>query len=1049
MINSFEKALRENPLVYLEIPSGSGRTHILYSLYSRLKENSLLINYNSHRTPIGEFLLMLLNSIDRKKFLEEKGKTVGPILRKYIHPRFLRVLENYKPEVVLNIETEVLQIFNVIEAILRENNIKYFFIDNYQLYLEYNEIFKRLIPLILERLNIHFFITGEDLPEFPYIYKINKETCEIPINDKDFIIAEMAKSFKIDVNKAEILYELSKGNWNNAKIIFKHSFKSLENLLNEKISNLNYLERKALFSITLIGKTFSTVTIKTVKDLYNPLFFFKDFIDSGIIRWEYPLWRFASNEILELIKNYISQEEYLNIYSSFVKKLVSYNYSDLWGRVAILADRAKDEKTWIFSRIKEFRNSNSIQEGIELLKKVIIRRRKDLFLRKISRMFIEIQRFAEALDVLKEIKDKNLLDESYMVRCYSYLGRYEEAEKILKEVIKDLDSDYKIPEILSNLSSYYFLRRETINGLNLLNPYLKTIIDLKTSPKYLSNYYNSLAIYNSMEGKLDDALYFYHLALENAKKSGNKLSLFKVTNNLGDLGRYLYGPKYAIKYNLEAFELSKNFSENLSALSLANVLNSSSQFYPIGAIETLSQELEKLLKDVTVEYFKYVGYRRLVILNINYNKLENIKKFIPYIGSLKTISESEILLKILQGYLGEDLDWESFEREVLKTKDDQIILLYLRLLLKKNIPSKIIIKESSSELPFYKFLRDLIKGENILSLLNYIDSMLDRWEFLDALNSYLHLMEYLERLNDKNLEPFLHNSYFEALSLSCLLKLNHIRENLLKKIGKFYEFLIKKHMQFKVLESYLHDAIISSENEDQVLEIFFRIFSDFFRDFLIKIQIGSNVIKEGNILLGEDTLKYYYTRPPFSLFLYSKESSDPYIIFLLRSFLKAFIIFWERKYGIYDPLTGLYNRAYGDKRLGETYLNYKRTKEPFSVIFIDVDSLKVINDTRGHSYGDFVLQQIASSIKSVIRQNDFPIRWGGDEFLILLNRANYEDALRVVQRIEEKIREIFKGELGISYGIEISSEEIENYEDIIRRADIKMYTSKYEKFKVL
>ncbi|MEN2984198.1 MAG: GGDEF domain-containing protein [Dictyoglomaceae bacterium] len=550
-----------------------------------------------------------------------------------------------------------------------------------------------------------------------------------------------------------------------------------------------------------------------------------------------------------------------------------------------------------------------------------------------------------------------------------------------------------------------------------------------------------------MEGKLEDAFYFYYLALENAKKSNSKFSLFKVINNLGDLGRYIYGPKFSIKYNFEALDLSKNFSKNIYALSLANLINSSSQFYPIEYIEKLRQELEELLKDLDVEYFSYIGYRRLAILDINYHKLENIERIIPFLEKIKIISESQLLINILKGFLGEELDWEVLEGEVFKTKDDQIILLYLNLLLKRDLSSQIIAKEFSSELPFYRFLRGLITGEDILSLLTYIDSMLDRWEFLDALNSYLQLIDYLEKLNDKSLEYFLYNSYFESLNLSFLLKLDHIREKLTKKIDKFYDLIIKKHMQIKVLESYLYNAIISAETEEQVLEILSRIFSDFFKDFLIKIQIGSNTIKEGNLLLGEDTLKYYYKKSPFSIFLYSKETSDPYIIFLLRSFLKAFIIFWERKYGIYDPLTGLYNRAYGDKRIEEAYLDYKRIKEPFSVIFIDVDSLKTINDTYGHHYGDFVLQQVASCIKSSIRQNDFAMRWGGDEFLILLRKVDYDDALKIAQRIDEKLKENFKGEFGISYGIEVSSEEIKDYEDIIRRADIKMYTKKHEKLR--
>lgn len=72
-------------------------------------------------------------------------------------------------------------------------------------------------------------------------------------------------------------------------------------------------------------------------------------------------------------------------------------------------------------------------------------------------------------------------------------------------------------------------------------------------------------------------------------------------------------------------------------------------------------------------------------------------------------------------------------------------------------------------------------------------------------------------------------------------------------------------------------------------------------------------------------------------------------------------------------------------------------------------SLKKINDTMGHSYGDLVLQEIASSIKSTIRQTDYAIRWGGDEFLILLRNTDYVDnAEKVIKRIDDRISSVFR-----------------------------------------
>ena len=148
---------------------------------------------------------------------------------------------------------------------------------------------------------------------------------------------------------------------------------------------------------------------------------------------------------------------------------------------------------------------------------------------------------------------------------------------------------------------------------------------------------------------------------------------------------------------------------------------------------------------------------------------------------------------------------------------------------------------------------------------------------------------------------------------------------------------------------------------------------------------------------------------------------------------------------MYDALTGLLNRTYGIKRIEELFNEYKRNKEPFSIVFIDVDSLKKINDTMGHSYGDLVLQEIASSIKSTIRQTDYAIRWGGDEFLILLRNTDYDNAEKVIKKIDDRISASSNGRFSVSYGVEAVSEYTTTYNKLIETADIKMYANKYSK----
>jgi diguanylate cyclase (GGDEF)-like protein len=100
----------------------------------------------------------------------------------------------------------------------------------------------------------------------------------------------------------------------------------------------------------------------------------------------------------------------------------------------------------------------------------------------------------------------------------------------------------------------------------------------------------------------------------------------------------------------------------------------------------------------------------------------------------------------------------------------------------------------------------------------------------------------------------------------------------------------------------------------------------------------------------------------------------------------------------YDVLTGLYNRRYYEmeiKRL-DTEKNL-----PISVVMVDVNGLKMINDAFGHKLGDQILQKAAETIRGVCRTQDVLARWGGDEFVILLPNTTYEAAEKTVDRIKE------------------------------------------------
>ena len=100
-----------------------------------------------------------------------------------------------------------------------------------------------------------------------------------------------------------------------------------------------------------------------------------------------------------------------------------------------------------------------------------------------------------------------------------------------------------------------------------------------------------------------------------------------------------------------------------------------------------------------------------------------------------------------------------------------------------------------------------------------------------------------------------------------------------------------------------------------------------------------------------------------------------------------------------DPLTGFFNHRYLHERLSEEVVRAVRTRRPLSVVMLDVDDFKVVNDTFGHIYGDGVLVHVAERIRGTLRASDVAARYGGDEFALILPETSREDAEAVAARI--------------------------------------------------
>ena len=146
-----------------------------------------------------------------------------------------------------------------------------------------------------------------------------------------------------------------------------------------------------------------------------------------------------------------------------------------------------------------------------------------------------------------------------------------------------------------------------------------------------------------------------------------------------------------------------------------------------------------------------------------------------------------------------------------------------------------------------------------------------------------------------------------------------------------------------------------------------------------------------------------------------------------------------------DSLTAIYNRRYISKHLPEALSQAKRYGYPLSIIMLDIDHFKQINDNFGHPYGDTVLQRISKTMKDIIRDSDFLARYGGEEFLIIMPHSKIDNALIYANRIRKSIgslewdKENFN--ITISGGIaEYNMKESET--TLLNRADAFLYEAK-------
>jgi len=172
---------------------------------------------------------------------------------------------------------------------------------------------------------------------------------------------------------------------------------------------------------------------------------------------------------------------------------------------------------------------------------------------------------------------------------------------------------------------------------------------------------------------------------------------------------------------------------------------------------------------------------------------------------------------------------------------------------------------------------------------------------------------------------------------------------------------------------------------------------------------------------------------------------EKFLINRLRLELAERQIQWSRwrELALVDPLTGLYNRRFAERRLKAEIARAQRKGYPLTVVLFDLDEFKTINDRYGHSAGDLVLKEFGNRLSRAVREADVAARLGGDEFMLLLIECDSSHLAAVLRRLESIVADVDGQRVPVSYSVGFKEYRPgEQPQDVLDAADKALYLDK-------
>jgi len=170
----------------------------------------------------------------------------------------------------------------------------------------------------------------------------------------------------------------------------------------------------------------------------------------------------------------------------------------------------------------------------------------------------------------------------------------------------------------------------------------------------------------------------------------------------------------------------------------------------------------------------------------------------------------------------------------------------------------------------------------------------------------------------------------------------------------------------------------------------------------------------------------------------------------MRETINAFVeehIMQLRRLSRTDSLTGLYNHRLFYERLGDELNRAKRYDSPLTIVLVDLDNFKAVNEQKGHQFGDQLLVKCANRLREDLRQTDIVCRYGGDEFGLILTETGGTDAHAMMCRLAEDFAELGRKEgappnFGMSFGLAAHPQDVSTVRRMVKAADDRLLLSK-------